>query len=116
MNTSNTKKFTFVASTALISGLSSIGAQADTAFDFETNPFNITELSSGYMLTAESDKMKDAVCGEGKCGSDMMQGLEEKMVDGNCAGNKPIPKMKKSNKKMEGKCGEGKCSSEMKKK
>lgn len=66
-------------------------AQADS------NPFGLSELSSGYMLTAEAkpeaaDKMKDGACGEGKCGASMMKKSADTKAatEGKCAGNKPV--------------------------
>lgn len=105
-----------IAVGSFVTGLTStqIQAQPESYTDLDSNPFALSELSSGYMQTAESDsakdgkmKMKDGACGEGKCGSSMMKGSEEKTAEGKCAGNKPMPKMDK--KDMEGKCGEGKC-------
>ncbi len=102
--------------TTLVSGLSITAVQAE-----DTNPFVMTELSNGYLQLAQADtkdekttekenngssKMKTGACGEGKCGGEKMKGGEEKTVEGNCAGNKPMPKTDKSS---EGKCGEGKC-------
>ena len=49
----------------------------------DVNPFNLTELSSGYMVA----EMEEGKCGEGKCGE----------------GKAGAEKME------EGKCGEGKC-------
>jgi len=99
----------------LLSGLASTAIQADTLLELDSNPFAMTELSTGYMQTAKvdgagSNKMKDGACGEGKCGSAMQQGAEEKTVEGKCAGNKPMPK---TDKNREGKGGEGKCGSSM---
>jgi uncharacterized low-complexity protein len=97
----------------LLSGLASTTVSAESNSSIDANPFEISELSSGYMLTAKSDSdkkgsknMKDGSCGEGKCGSSMMKGSEEKTAEGKCAGDKPMPSMKKG---AEGKCGEGKC-------
>lgn len=105
--------------TTLVSGLSITAVQAENA-----NPFVMTELSDGYLQLAEADrqdekttekedkgvgKMKAGACGEGKCGGEMTKGGEEKMVEGNCAGNKPTPK---TDKASEGKCGEGKCGAD----
>jgi uncharacterized low-complexity protein len=102
--------------TTLVSGLSITAVQAENA-----NPFVMTELSDGYLQLAKADtkdekttkkeekgsgKMKTGACGEGKCGGKTMKGGEEKTAEGNCAGNKPIPK---TDKASEGKCGEGKC-------
>lgn len=101
--------FILTLGTTLISGLTATSVYAET-----TNPFVMTELSDGYMQLAAADtkkedkdsgKMKAGSCGEGKCGGEMMKGNEEKTVEGNCAGNKPMPKAKGN----EGKCGEGKC-------
>ena len=103
--------------TTLVSGLAAIStAQAESITTPENNnPFALSELSSGYLQTAEaseagSSKMKDGSCGEGKCGGSMQKGSEEKTAEGSCAGNKPMPaSMKKTDSKnMEGKCGEGK--------
>jgi len=58
---------------------------AVTAVNAESNPFAMTELNSGYMQLAQSDK-----AGEMKCGSKM-----------------------KMNKKSEAACGEGKCGGMM---
>ena len=79
-----------------------------TAANAEANPFGMSELSSGYMQMAESDKAgemncgasmgkKEGTCGEGKCGDKMMG--ETKVKEGKCAGNKTVPKAK------EGECG-----------
>lgn len=108
--------------TSLFSGLTVGTAQAEGIANVGTDPFAMTELSSGYMLVAKADKekgtmkMKQGACGEGKCGASMMpEGALEKTSEGKCAGNKPMPKAKKPDMKgMEGKCGEGKCGSNMK--
>jgi uncharacterized low-complexity protein len=65
----------------------------------EANPFALTELNAGYLLTAEAktdqaaDKAKDGACGEGKCGAAMMKkadaSTEKKAVEGKCAAAKP---------------------------
>ncbi len=120
MAKSFSKPLAFAISSTLISGLNSATVNASSPSDFSENPFTLSELSTGYMQLAASDettttsKMKDGNCGEGKCGSAMMKGAEEKTAEGNCAGNKPMPKMGKTDKNMEGKCGEGKCGAEMK--
>ncbi len=117
----NTKKtpLAIAIGSTIISGLTATAVQAENSLEFDSNPFSLTELSSGYMQTAESDdakkggmKMKDGSCGEGKCGGSMMKGEEEKTVEGKCAGNKPMPS--KDSKAKEGKCGEGKCGDSMK--
>lgn len=71
-----------------------------TVAQAENNPFALTEMASGYMLTAEANpqagadkKMKDGACGEGKCGAAMKQSgaADKKAVEGKCATNKPSP-------------------------
>jgi len=119
MKSSNKTPLAIAVGSTLVSGLAATTAQADTFSNIDSNPFELTELSTGYMQTAQSDasedgsmKMKDGSCGEGKCGGAMAKGSEEKTAEGKCAGNKPMPKkMKKTDKDMEGKCGEGKCGS-----
>ncbi|MEE9337404.1 MAG: hypothetical protein V3U87_04930 [Methylococcaceae bacterium] len=98
----------------IASSLTSTAIQAETQLGIEANPFEVFELSAGYMQIAKSDsekagtkKMKDGSCGEGKCGTSM-KGSEEKTAEGKCAGDKPMPSAKKG---KEGKCGEGKCGS-----
>ncbi len=100
--------------TTLLSGLAATAVQAET----QTNPFAMTDLDSGYMQLAAADskddssKVKDGSCGEGKCGGKMMEeGAAEKMVEGACAGNKPMPTEEKGTEAKcgEAKCGEGKC-------
>ncbi|MDT8406795.1 MAG: hypothetical protein RQ715_06060 [Methylococcales bacterium] len=65
------------------------------------NPFALTELDSGYLQLAESDKGAEMACGEGKCGGNM--GGATKAPEGNCA------KKKDAGKAFEGACGEGQC-------
>ncbi|MFW5443465.1 MAG: hypothetical protein ACKE51_04050 [Methylococcaceae bacterium] len=120
MKKSNKAPLAITIGSTLLTGLGSPALQADPSAALGDNPFTLTELSTGYMQTAESDsesngskKMKDGSCGEGNCGSKMMKGSEEKTSEGKCAGNKPMPKATKSDKDMEGKCGEGKCGSSM---
>ena len=60
-------------------------AFAIPAANAESNPFEITTLSSGYMV---ADSKAEGSCGEGKCG------------EGKCGEGKD---------KAEGSCGEGKC-------
>ncbi len=111
MKKTNRTPLAIAVSGTLVSCLTPNVIYADSFSVSNANPFALTELSTGYMLTAKSDsgkntKMKEGNCGEGKCGSAMMKGSEEKTAEGNCAGNKPIPKMKKTDKNMEGKCGD----------
>jgi len=70
---------------------------AASAAETEANPFALSDLSSGYMQTAEAEKagdskMQDGSCGEGKCGGAMMEKKPDaKAMEGKCAGNKPAP-------------------------
>ena len=117
---SNKTPLAFTIGGTLISGLAATSIQADTFSTMDSNPFEISELSSGYMRTAEvaadkdsTMKKKEGSCGEGSCGSSMMKSSVAKTAEGSCAGNKPMPKavVKKTEKSPEGKCGEGKCGS-----
>ncbi len=112
----NTTPFALALGTSLVSGLmASQPAQAESQTKTIENPFALTELNTGYMHLAEADKdSKEMSCGEGKCGGNMAKGGEEKNVEGNCAGNKPMPKSDKEASCGEGKCGEGKCGSKNK--
>ncbi len=117
MKKSNKTPLAIAIGSTLVSGLTVTAVQAETTLPIDENPFTMTELSAGYMQTAKKDsgseKMKDGSCGEGKCGGAMQKGSEEKTAEGNCAGNKPMPKASKSGKNKEGKCGEGKCGGSM---
>ena len=87
------KPIAAVVGAALVGSLSAMSlAQA------AENPFGATELSSGYMLLAES-QAKEGKCGEGKCGGEKAT-KEGKCGEGKCGGEKAT---------KEGKCGEGKC-------
>lgn len=112
----NKTPFVIAVGGTIVSSLTSTAIQAETQLEIEANPFETSELSTGYMQLTKSDskksgikKMKDGSCGEGKCGS--MKGSEEKTAEGKCAGDKPMPSAKKGMKGKEGKCGEGKCGS-----
>ncbi len=108
MNKSNKTPIAIAMGSTLFSGMAIANVQTDDLSGIDVNPFKIAELSSGYMQTAKADsekKMKDGACGEGKCGAASMKGSEEKTAEGKCAGNKPMPKSKKSAKNKEGKCG-----------
>ena len=70
------------------------------AANAESNPFEITTLSSGYMV---ADSHKEGKCGEGKCG-------EGKDAEGSCGEGKcGEGKCGEGKDKAEGSCGEGKC-------
>jgi hypothetical protein len=76
---------------AVAMGAALISSVTATAANAEANPFDMTELSSGYMQLAEM-----------KCGEAMgMPGM--KPAEGNCAGAKTPTA--DSGKKAEGKCG-----------
>ena len=100
---------------ALAIGASLLPTLAGNIAQADSNPFALSELSSGYMLSAEAkpeagaDKMKDGACGEGKCGAAMMKKATDgkAATEGKCAGNKSAPAGDKAaeDKKTEGKCG-----------
>ena len=88
----------------------------------QSNPFEMTELSSGYQIVVaskEGDKKgAEGKCGnmkegdkkgaEGKCGN-MKEG-DKKGAEGKCGNMKEGDKKGADGKKdAEGKCGEGKC-------
>jgi len=82
------------------------------------NPFAMSELSSGYMVTEMAEgkcggekKMEEGKCGEGKAGATATESADKataegKCGEGKCGGEKKMDK--------EGKCGEGKCGGEKK--
>ena len=70
----------------------------------DANPFQASELDSGYLQVASThgaDKDAEGKCGEGKCGGD--KAADKKDAEGKCGGDKA------ADKDAEGKCGEGKC-------
>ncbi len=90
-----------------VSAALATGAFAISTANADENPFQMTELSSGYMVAdnhggaeegaAEEDKDKEGKCGEGKCG------------EGKCGGEEADADASGEGKTEEGKCGEGKC-------
>lgn len=65
-----------------------------------SNPFQLSELSSGYEVAGKDAEGK---CGEGKCGEAKPKAeTEGKCGEGKCGEAKPKAE-------SEGKCGEGKC-------
>jgi len=69
----------------------------------DANPFDMTELSSGYMVAdGHEGKCGEGKCGEGKCG-------EGKDAEGKCGEGKCGEGKCGEGKCGEGKCGEGKC-------
>jgi uncharacterized low-complexity protein len=92
-----------------------------TAVAADDNPFEATDLDSGYML-AGGDKDKEGKCGEGKCGGDGEEegscggdGEEEGSCggdgeeEGSCGGDGEEEGSCGGDEGEEGKCGEGKC-------
>lgn len=85
-----------------VSAALATGTFAISAANADENPFQMTELSSGYMVAdahgaaqegaAEEEKTEEGKCGEGKCG-----------------GEKSDADAPEEDKTEEGKCGEGKC-------
>ena len=93
-----TKSVAAAVGVAFVSSLAASTAVAD-------NPFELTELDSGYMLAGD-DKAEEGTCGEkgeeGACGEKGKEGAcGEKGKEGACG-----------EKGEEGKCGEGKCGAE----
>ncbi len=100
-----------------------------TSASAEENPFQMTELSSGYMVAEKEGKCGEGKCGEGKCGmakkmkkmdadgdgavskDEFMAYAEKKFAkkDKNGDGVLTQDEMKHMKKHKEGKCGEGKC-------
>lgn len=96
----------------------------------DVNPFQITELTSGYMVAEKEGKCGEGKCGgmkmkEGKCGMKMMMKKMDTDEDGAISKNEFMQhhekkftkkdknadgKLTEDEMKMkEGKCGEGKC-------
>jgi uncharacterized low-complexity protein len=73
------------------------------------NPFQATELSSGYQL-ADAGKTAEGKCGEGKCGEGMCGSDKDHSHD---PAGKYGPGKGAEGKCGEGKCGEGMCGSMM---
>ncbi len=95
------KTFSTVMGAAIATSLASVANAGE-------NPFLIKELANGYMQTAEAGKeqregkqQKEMVCGEGKCGAQMM-----KTPEMNCGAMKAEAQKKEEAQKkaMEGKC------------
>ena len=93
---------------------------AVSAVNAESNPFAMTDLDSGYMQIATSDKagemkcgskmkmnkQQEAACGEGKCGGMMEDGKMKKGLENSCGAMM---------KGKEGACGDMKGKSAAKK-
>lgn len=106
MKKSNKTPFAIALGGTIVTSLIAPAIQANTHTKPDSNPFSLTKSSPlSDTQTAESDlekdntmKMKNGACGEGKCGSSMAKGSEEKTAEGQCAGNKAMPKMNKNKK------------------
>jgi len=68
----------------------------------DSNPFQSSELNSGYMQLAKDHG--EGKCGEAKCGEDSKKDKEGKCGEAKCGEDS-----KKDKKDKEGKCGEAKC-------
>jgi len=84
---------------AVVSSTLSLSAMA-------ANPFQATDLSSGYQLADNHN------AGEGKCGGKTEN--EGKCGEGKCGEGKNAGAKDAEGKCGEGKCGEGKCGADMK--
>jgi uncharacterized low-complexity protein len=96
---------------------------ASTTASADENPFDSSDLDTGYMLAGEGhDKDKEGKCGEGKCGGEKgeegacgegkgEEGAcgEGKGEEGACGEGKGEEGACGEDKGEEGKCGEGKC-------
>ncbi len=107
-----------VAAAVGVAFVSSIALTGTAVADADDNPFELSDLDSGYML-AGGHKGEDGSCGEkgedGKCGEHDGEGkgedggCGEKGEDGGC-GEKG--EEDDGEKGEDGKCGEGKCGGE----
>ena len=114
-----------VAAVGAVLATSTFGMSTANA---EENPFQITEMSSGYMVAGEEGSCGEGKCGESKCGEGECGGkMAVKMMDKNGDGkiswtewDSGFAHMDSNNdgklsaseidgKKPEGSCGEGKC-------
>jgi len=106
-------KTTFVIGSSII-----VSSAAINTANADSNPFSVSDLSSGYMNVAEATssqeamgKMTEGKCGEGKCGENKAKSAMSKSIEAKCGANKAEASMEKSaatDKVSEGKCGEGK--------
>ncbi|MYB89462.1 MAG: hypothetical protein F4X93_05840 [Proteobacteria bacterium] len=90
-----------------VSAVLATGTFVISTANADENPFQMTELSSGYMVAdahgaaqegaTEEEKTEEGKCGEGKCG------------EGKCGGEESGADASEDGKTEEGKCGEGKC-------
>lgn len=76
------------------------------------NPFQVTQLASGYALAEAEKAPADGKCGEAKCGAaktDAASADAAKAKEGTCGDAKAKEGGCGDAKAAEGKCGEGKC-------
>ncbi len=91
------KKFKLKPIAAAVGAALTASVIAMPTANADANPFDLTELSSGYMVA----EMEEGKCGEGKCGEAK---ADAKAKEGKCGEGKCG-----ESKAKEGKCGEGKC-------
>ncbi len=112
-NRKSSKTLTLALGTAFAASMAA--SNVATAAEAGSNPFAMSELSSGYMQLADShmgDKGREGRCGEGR--DSKKDGMEGKCGEGKCGGDKEMKKNMEGKcggdkAKQEGKCGEGKC-------
>ncbi len=92
------KKKTLKPVAAVLGTTFAVALAASPIVNAANNPFNLTEISSGYMVADQAE----GKCGEGKCGEGKAKDKKES------EGKSRV--VKDGDKKSgEGKCGEGKC-------
>ena len=93
------KKYQLKPVAAIIGAAFATSMSASASADITSNPFSMSDLSTGYMVAmgSKEEKKAEGKCGEGKCGD--TKKAEGKCGEGKCG----------DTKKAEGKCGEGKC-------
>ncbi len=97
------KKFELKPIAAAVGAALTASVIAMPTANADANPFDLTELSSGYMVAGNHE----GKCGEGKCGES--KAGAKKMKDGKCGEGKCGEGKCGEGKCGEGKCGEGKC-------
>lgn len=117
MSDKKTAKSVALAVGTALAGSFAIGSTASA--DTSANPFAMTNLSSGYMLSItgegscggdkEGKGEAEGSCGEGSCGGakddDHKDKAEGSCGEGSCGGDKDG----EDKDKAEGSCGEGSC-------
>ncbi len=92
------KKITLKPVAAVLGTTFAVALAASPIVNAANNPFNLTEISTGYMVADQGE----GKCGEGKCGEGKAKNKKESEGKSRVA--------KDGDKKSgEGKCGEGKC-------